>query len=71
MGKKKPEEQKPKTDWVKHGSYLGRDGSSEAYQKMLQEAASAPVKVEKPRDIKPEPPENLIRRALKKLGGSK
>jgi len=56
---------------IKHGSYAGRGGGTKEYMKMLEDASREPVKVVKPQDIKPEPPENVIRRVLKKIGRTK
>ena len=66
---KKKKEEKPKM--IKHGSYAGRGGGTKEYMKMLEEAAKAPVKIVKPLDIKPEPPEGVIKRVLKKIGRTK
>ena len=64
-------EKKEKPKMIKHGSYAGRGGGTKEYMKMLEDASREPVKVVKPKDIKPEPPENVIKRVLKKIGRTK
>lgn len=62
---------KKKQAMVKHGSYAGRGGGSDAYKKMLEEASRAPVQIVKPVDIKPEPPVGVIKKLVKKIKGGK
>ena len=66
MEKKK---EKKEQEWTKQGSYMGRSGNFSDYQKMLDEAAKAPVKVEAPKDLKPEPPPNIVRKIIRKATG--